>query len=47
MNTGILFGKENIGKIDFQKVLLRIMMTAMEGFGMVALVCGILGIKFF
>lgn len=34
-------------KIDFEKAMITLGMAAMESFGLIMLICGILGIKIF
>lgn len=43
MNTTRL----EFNKIDFEKVMITLAIILMEGFGVLTLVCGILGIKIF
>lgn len=39
--------KYELHKIDMVKVILKISMAMMEGFGIVALVCGVCGVRIF
>lgn len=39
--------KLELRKIDLEKMVIRISMTMLEGFGIIALVCGIFGVKLF
>lgn len=34
-------------KIDVEKIMITLCMAALEGFGLITLICGILGIKIF
>lgn len=39
--------KKTFRKVDLEKMFIIVSMVMMEGFGMVTLVCGILGVQIF